>query len=593
MDRLSVMASLLALVTSLLWWGIFEHYDRRKQVAINSWQELQMQLVREAAHSVEAWMAVRSGQGDIPRSEAMDEAVQRFIAPLTLLDHGIPWVYDGRQVVYNGRKDFPDAYRTRPISEIFALQAEKGARHYEGIVRGVTAAVSGADWYVWQPERGSEYAAWTSAEVGGDTWVIGVSMPESAIVGRSGLPLDFRRDLIGVTVITALTFSVLLLLTRNVTALERTVRQRTEGLTEANQALNLELQERQRAEAAARKAEKAAEMANAAKSAFIANVSHELRTPLNGILGYTQILKRDKTLTGKQSKAVDIIHRSGEHLLMVINDILDLSKIELRKMDLHLRDFSLPRLLENISDMIQVQAESKGLSIEVEFDASLPEIVRGDEVRLRQILLNLLGNAVKYTETGRITFGAAVDAETRDNLIPMADIRFVVADTGIGIPADKLKMLFKPFQQADNRKETVEGTGLGLAISSRLVHMMDSRLHVESVLGEGARFWFNLRMPVVGLDGRATTKGETAQEENKAYDDTLEEDVWMPPPPPELNLLFELAMKGDVKGIQEWAEKLAASEKHALFGQKVHHYAKALMVDELQEFIGKFMEDQR
>lgn len=593
MDRLSAMAVLLALVTGLLWWGIFEHYERRKSVVLNSWAELQLQLVQEAGRAAEAWIGVRTDEQDRPESEAKEEAIQQFIAPLRLLNEGVPWVYSRNGVIYEGRATLPDAYRNKTIAEMFALQAGKGARHYENLLEGVMAAAQGTGWYIWEENRGREYAAWTPIDLSNETWVIGLSMPESVILGRSGLPLDFRRDLVGVTIISALTFAVLLLLTRNVTVLERTVQQRTQSLTEANEALNVELRERQRAEAAAREAEKVAEMANAAKSEFIANVSHELRTPLNGILGYTQILKRDRALTQKQQKAVNIIHRSGEHLLMVINDILDLSKIELRKMDLHLRDFSLAKLLESIADLIQVQVENKGLALHIDFDAGLPRVVRGDEVRLRQILLNLLGNAVKYTEEGRVVFEARVEAASQGNGSGEVNIRFDVADTGIGIPTDKLNMMFKPFQQADNRKETVEGTGLGLAISSRLVHMMDSRLHAESAEGAGTRFWFTIRLPVVGMAENAMPAEAEEAEENSAYNDTIEEGVWVPPPPPELNLLFDLAMRGDVREIQERAEKLATSDGYQLFGQKIYQYAKALMVDELQEFIGKFTEVQR
>jgi hypothetical protein len=211
---------------------------------------------------------------------------------------------------------------------------------------------------------------------------------------------------------------------------------------------------------------------------------------------------------------------------------------------------------------------------------------------LRQILLNLLGNAVKYTENGRIGFGARAGT-IHGNGHRQAEISFEVTDTGIGIPPDKLKLLFKPFKQADNRRDTVEGTGLGLAISSRLVRMMGSWLHVESRLGEGTRFWFTIRLPVMGVADPALEEGEAPSETDARYKDTIEEGVWTPPPPAELNQLFDLAMRGDVKEIQQRAEKLAASEGYTLFGQKIYHYARALMVDELQEFIGKFTEVQR
>lgn len=387
--------------------------------------------------------------------------------------------------------------------------------------------------------------------------------------------------------VTGLLLTVVLLV-RKVLLLKKTVREQTQSLAGANAALNHEIKLRRTAEKSAMKAEKAAETADQAKSAFIANVSHELRTPLNGILGYANILKQDAALTEKQQKAVNIIHRSGEHLLMVINDILDLSRIELRKIDLHLRDFSLPRFLESIADMIQVQAKGKELVVKTYFDPALPRVVRGDEVRLRQILLNLLGNAVKYTEKGHIDFTAKFKGESYQYGTRQASIRLEVADTGVGIHKDNLKSLFKPFERVNNRKDAVEGTGLGLAISSRLVQMMKSRLYVKSVPGEGSLFWFTIELPMVG----EYQAQEEELDEDDVFDQTIEEGFWVPPPAQDLKLLHDLAMKGDVRAIQEQAEALAASSEWAFFGQKVLQYAKALMIDELQEFIGKFMEDQ-
>lgn len=264
---------------------------------------------------------------------------------------------------------------------------------------------------------------------------------------------------------------------------------------------NLELQQ---AKEVADEARRAAEMANRTKSEFLASMSHELRTPLNGILGYAQILKRDKGLDNQQQERIAIIQRSGEHLLNLINDILDLSKIEAHKMELQLVDFQFPEFLQNIAEICRVPAEQKRLSFKFEPVTVLPAIVRGDEKRLRQILLNLLSNAVKFTQRGGILFTVGQHYQKT---------RFQIEDTGVGIPADKLDEIFDPFQQVSSQKHAIEGTGLGLAISQKLVQAMGSDLQVKSKPGQGSVFWFELDLPkvsnrnVAGLEEERTIVG--------------------------------------------------------------------------------------
>jgi len=256
-------------------------------------------------------------------------------------------------------------------------------------------------------------------------------------------------------------------------------------------------------------AKEAAEVASRAKSEFLANMSHELRTPLNGILGYAQILKREKSLASKHQDDINIIQKCGEHLLDLINDILDLSKIEARKMELQVSDFHFPEFLKGITEIISIRARQKGISFTCQFLSSLPTGVKGDEKRLRQVLINLLSNAVKFTETGGVIFQVGYiewengdwkrgDGEFYANYqLPLPKIRFRVEDTGIGIDSSKLEEIFLPFHQVTDSSQRAEGTGLGLAISQKLVHIMGSEIQVKSILGKGSTFWLDLELPEV------------------------------------------------------------------------------------------------
>ncbi len=238
---------------------------------------------------------------------------------------------------------------------------------------------------------------------------------------------------------------------------------------------------------ALREARDAADAANRAKSHFLASMSHELRTPLNGILGYTQILRRDPALTAKQRDGVTIIHQSADHLLALINDVLDLAKIEAHKLELHPAEFDLPEFVRAVEGVFQPRARDKGLLLETAFAPDLPAIVVGDAQRLRQVIFNLLSNSVKFTPKGGVIFSVERAGDR---------IRFSVSDSGPGIAPEERPKLFEPFAQIGDHRLHAEGTGLGLNISRGIVEQMGGTLQVESRAGWGSRFWFEVPLPV-------------------------------------------------------------------------------------------------
>ncbi|ETR73347.1 MAG: multi-sensor hybrid histidine kinase [Candidatus Magnetoglobus multicellularis str. Araruama] len=289
--------------------------------------------------------------------------------------------------------------------------------------------------------------------------------------------------------------------------LENMVDERTQELTLSNKQLQEEIVKRERAQEALRQAKDAAESANRAKSDYLANLTHELRTPLNAILGFSQLLERSPDANEQQREYLSIINRSGEHLLTLINDVLEMSKIEAGQIHMNMTAFNLHASIKGIEEMIHRRAEEKGLIFQVDFKGT-PQHIKTDEGKFRQILINLLNNAIKFTHSGTIQLRVFIDDTYTSSSIKSRRLDIEIEDTGIGIPRQEKDSIFDPFSRISHDKYGMEGAGLGLAISKKLIELLGGNISIESKDHSGSlvRFYISYHEPDPNLPTRVNKK---------------------------------------------------------------------------------------
>ncbi|MEQ8221217.1 MAG: PAS domain S-box protein [Candidatus Eremiobacterota bacterium] len=333
-----------------------------------------------------------------------------------------------------------------------------------------------------------------------------------------------------------------------------------------------DITEYKRIEKILKKARDDAEAASRAKSEFLSGMSHELRTPLNAILGYTDIFINDENLREKQKRGMEIIKKSGRHLLNLINDILNVAKMEEKKEEIERTSFNLQNLLNSMKDMAEIKGKEKNLTFFFECDRDIPLFVLGDEKKLWQILTNLLDNAIKFTKKGTVR----LKVKKYDK-----KILFLVEDTGSGIPHNRLEDIFSPFKQLSDELHKSDGTGLGLTISRNLVRLMGGELYADSIYGKGSRFWFEIELPELLTDERCCCMKDI----NNAKSKSLEEKEFIPPLKI-LETLYAYADEGDIKSLQIELDNIRNSdEKYENFCRKFKKLLNNFEIDKLIELL--------
>ncbi len=315
------------------------------------------------------------------------------------------------------------------------------------------------------------------------------------------------------------------------------------------------------------------------RSAFLAQMSHELRTPLNGIIGYTRNLLLGGGLAEKQIAGLNIILDSGDHLLGLINGILDHAAIEADRFELIPGDIQLEEFLSSLIGIIRIKAEQKNIGFACDVDASLPGVVSGDAQRLRQVLLNLLSNAVNNTDRGQVTLRVGYGSSS--------SIRFDVEDTGVGILPDQLEKIFLPFEQVGENSRRAGGNGLGLAISRKLVQLMGGEIKVESQMGKGSVFSIEIGLEPVQQDVSAMNVAELSKQ--AATRVTQASPHLFVPPPQELDMLYGFALRGSMRDVMQHAEELlAGEERYRPFYEQLDHLTRSYQSKELLRLINQF-----
>jgi signal transduction histidine kinase len=472
---IAVIAVVAGLVIAGLWWQVIDRHAARRAAALDSWLALEMEVVNNAARAAKIWLEERTTYHNMPVGEVEQEVFRLLIDPIQLGADGDAWIYNRDHVVFDESQDFPREYFGKSMGEIFEIQKAHGAHHYDDLVKAVENAETGTTWYVWLPEKGREYAAYTSVRVGGETWTIGLSTPEAQILKTFQVQRSFRREVTDTLIISALLvglvamlwlkqradLSRLTVLNESNARLERAVADRTERL----QAINRDLTR-----------------SNEDLEQFAYAASHDLQAPLRTISGFLELLQRryGDHLDNEAREFIAFSVKGAQRLSQQINGLLQYSRLTAGARACS--PVPLQQVMQDVLANLRGQIDDVGARVSVPDD--LP-VVMADPIQLGTLLQNLIGNAVKYRHPDRRPdIGITVRPEG-------GRWRIEVADNGIGIPAEFQQRVFGVFQRLHG-PDAYEGTGIGLALAKRIAERHGGSLTIRSDGHSGSVFAFTV-----------------------------------------------------------------------------------------------------
>lgn len=491
MKRLGIVFGILAAITGILWYGIFDYHGRRQDVILYSWNNLQLQIAKSAARSAEAWLQVRIREQGLDRAKTEQEIFQRFIKPILLLDSGAAWIYNRNYVIYDENSNFPEIYKGKNMREIFDLQKENGAYHYEELCQGVLAGRQGMGWYVWRPDKGREFVAWAPVRLGNEVWTVGLSTPEAEIYDHFGIPVQFRREITAGILVTALICGVFFLVwqqQRRDHEIMRLMEQKSLELEKANEELTYQLGERERAEKERERLmgeleAKYKEERDAWKEISF-RAAHKVGNAIFGLRGEIDWLQTVFNKKPLNEDELESAIREAKAGLREANSIVREFKKYYRPDQLRLETGHINRVVEHAIAQV-----GKAVGEKVSLIADLSEHlnpIEMDRTKLRQCITELVENACHFMYyKGRITIRTAVASEVEKRLMGMRGdaLALSVRDSGIGVPKDNKTLLFHPFFST-----SAKGSGMGLAIVQQYVELHGGKISEIGVYGGGAEF---------------------------------------------------------------------------------------------------------
>ena len=457
-----ILVSVILLLSIMLSGIVYISYQKQFYIIINTHLELEANIIQEASRISQLWFDKRRREDGVTISLIEQEVLTNFIGPISILENGDAWIYNRDYVVFDKSSDFPDEYRGKSMRQIFDIQSTRGAYHYEELTRGVENATQGKGWYVWLPEKGKEWVAWTSFRILNKTWTIGLSTPQEEILANYGLRSFLWKQILYVLLIILILIGISILILKY----QKKQKQLLQKVNEANTSLK---------------------NIDSLKNDFFTNITHDFRTPLSIIFNLAELnLSEAKDLTPNVREDLDIIYHTSYKFLSKINTLLDLTKIETTGLRLQIKKVKLVDFLSQTAEFYSSLLKYSGIDIQFLDHQKSSGFCYTDAEKLEDIINNFMSNAIKAitNKKGRIEIELY---ETED----YGEIK--ISDNGQGIEKEHLEIIFDRFEQIETDDRKSLGSGIGLAYCKQLADQLGGAIRVESP-GKGLGAVFTLRI---------------------------------------------------------------------------------------------------